>query len=69
MIKDPKTVGPDTKTLDAISIMHEKKIGCLPVLENDMLLGIVTEHDMINLSANFFQEITDATNLLSKDNK
>ena len=69
MIKDPTTVGPDTKTLDAVSIMHEKKIGCLPVLENDMLLGIVTEHDMMNLSANFFQELTDATKSLAKDNK
>lgn len=69
MIKDPTTVGPETKTLDAVSIMHEKKIGCLPVLENDLLLGIVTEHDMMNLSANFFQEITDATKSLAKDKK
>ncbi len=60
MIKDPITVGPETKTLDAISLMHENKIGCLPVVEQEQLLGIVTEHDMMNLSVNLFKEISDA---------
>jgi len=27
--------------------MMEKKIGCLPVLEGDRLVGIVTETDML----------------------
>ena len=69
MIKDPITVGPETKTLDAISIMHEKKIGCLPVVEKELLLGIVTEHDMMNLSVNLFKEISDAIKSQAKKGK
>jgi len=60
MLKNPVTVSPETKTLDAISIMHKKKLGCLPVVKNGMLLGIVTEHDFMNLSANLLKEIEDA---------
>lgn len=59
-LKNPVTVSPETKTLDAISVMHEKKLGCLPVVKNEMLLGIVTEHDFMNLSANLLKEIADA---------
>ncbi len=69
MIKDPITVGPETKTLDAISIMHEKKIGCLPIVEKELLLGIVTEHDMMNLSVNLFKEISDAIKSEAKKGK
>lgn len=60
MLKNPYTVSPETKTVDAVAVMHEKKIGCLPVVKNGMLVGIVTEHDFMNLSANLLEEISDA---------
>lgn len=60
MIKEPITVSPGTKTVDAVSIMHENKIGCLPVVDNNTLVGIVTEHDFMNLSVNLLKEISDA---------
>ena len=45
MIKEPITVTPETKTLDAIQIMRERKIGSLPVVRDGLLLGLVTENE------------------------
>ena len=69
MLKNPVTVSPETKTLDAISVMHKKKLGCLPVVKNEMLLGIVTEHDFMNLSANLLKEIANAIGSRGKGEK
>ena len=47
MNREPITVHADTPTVDAIRLMREKKLACLPVTRNDKLVGIVTEHDLI----------------------
>lgn len=39
------TIGADARVLDALKLMAEKDIGALPVLENDKLVGIVSERD------------------------
>jgi CBS domain-containing protein len=39
------SVVPDTTVLEAITLMADKTIGSLLVMENDELLGIVTERD------------------------
>ena len=41
------TIAPDATVKEAARIMIEKKIGCLPVLENVKLLGIITETDIL----------------------
>jgi CBS domain-containing protein len=46
------TVSPDTSVKDAARIMVEKKIGCLPVMENDSLVGLVTESDILRYVVN-----------------
>src|SRR5690606_31299031 len=43
MIVDPVTVTPDTKTLDAMNRMREQKVGCLPVVEDERLVGVITQ--------------------------
>ncbi|NND77852.1 MAG: CBS domain-containing protein [Flavobacteriales bacterium] len=50
MVKDVYTVKEDTKIVDAIKLMKEKEIGCLPVIQNDHLIGIVTIADLIDLN-------------------
>lgn len=42
-----KWVTPQTPATDAAARMHTDKIGCLPVLENNELVGIVTVTDML----------------------
>ena len=39
------SVGPDTTVLDAITIMADKTIGSLVIMDDDELLGIMTERD------------------------
>lgn len=41
------TVGPDTPLQEAAELMQEHKIGCLPVMENERLVGILTEGDFV----------------------
>lgn len=47
MNRSPVTVHPDTPTVDAIRMMREQKLSCLPVTRKNKLVGIVTEHDLI----------------------
>ncbi len=46
---DPISIGLDATVQDAARLMMEHKIGCLPVLEDDRLVGIVTETDMLQV--------------------
>ena len=41
------TIGPDAPVQDAARVMVEKKIGCLPVVEEGSLVGILTETDIL----------------------
>lgn len=47
MSPDPITIGPDATVTEAARLMVEMRIGALPVLEDDRLIGIVTEGDLI----------------------
>ena len=40
------TISPDTKLNDAYRLMHEKNIRHLPVMENNKLVGMVTDRDL-----------------------
>ncbi|AUX19611.1 hypothetical protein SOCEGT47_000630 [Sorangium cellulosum] len=55
MRPDPVTVTPETPTLDAMRIMREQRVGCLPVVAGGRLVGIVTEHDLIGVSARLLE--------------
>ncbi len=50
MIAGPKvvTVTPDRTVERAASMLNESRIGCLPVIEDDMVVGIITESDLMN---------------------
>lgn len=43
------TVTPQTPILEAADVLLHATIGCLPVVENDRLVGIVTETDFLGL--------------------
>lgn len=48
MRKFPFTADPADAVEDAARLMREKKIGCLPVTDNDNLVGIVTGLDLLD---------------------
>ena len=39
------TIGPDAKVFDALKLMAEKEIGALVAVENDRVVGILSERD------------------------
>jgi CBS domain-containing protein len=51
MTTDPATTTPDTPLADAARVMLERKIGCLPVLEDGRMVGILTESDFLRFVA------------------
>ncbi len=51
MSAPPITIAPDASVEEAAQVMADRKIGCLPVLEDDRLLGIVTETDVLRYFA------------------
>ncbi|MCR5723630.1 MAG: CBS domain-containing protein [Treponema sp.] len=46
MTKSPETVQADEVIEEAARIMADKGIGCLPVMKDGLLVGIVTESDL-----------------------
>ncbi|MEM7754772.1 MAG: glutamate-cysteine ligase family protein [Planctomycetota bacterium] len=50
MEPDPVTVSPDTPTLEAITLMRNHHIACLPVVEDGRLVGILSDRDYTDLA-------------------
>lgn len=47
MNPQPITTTPDTPITEAAAVMLRSKVGCLPVLDGDRLVGILTESDFV----------------------
>lgn len=56
MRKNLITIAPETPTLEALYIMREKNIGCLPVVKEEKLVGLVTAHDFLTVSTKLLEE-------------
>ena len=56
MKTDPVTVCSTTPTLEALELMRSGKVGCLPVVDDGQLVGIVTSYDFLDASARLFKE-------------
>jgi acetoin utilization protein AcuB len=56
MTPKPKliTITPDTLIEEAVQLMHDNKIGCLPVVEGGKLYGIFTETDALDHLVDIF---------------
>ncbi|MGZ3495148.1 MAG: CBS and ACT domain-containing protein, partial [Thermodesulfobacteriota bacterium] len=48
------TISPDTIIEEAVQLMHDHKIGCLPVLEGGKLYGLFTETDALDHLVDIF---------------
>ena len=53
MSTPPVVIGPDASVEEAAQMMAEKKIGCLPVVDGDELLGLITETDVLRYFAGY----------------
>lgn len=56
MRKELTTVTPETPTVEAIRLMRRYRIGCLPVVMDDRLVGIITEEDFMDIASKLLEE-------------
>lgn len=52
MLKEVITIGEDVALEEAARIMADKKIGCLPVMRDGALVGIISDNDIFNTMVN-----------------
>ena len=49
MVKNPYTISPDMPAEEALQLGQEKGYGAFPVVENNRLVGMVTESDIVRM--------------------
>jgi CBS domain-containing protein len=49
-------VAPDTETVEAIRLMRRYRIGCLPVIQDGRLVGILTEEDFMTIASKLLEQ-------------
>lgn len=57
MIENPITIGPESRILEAMYLMRDNKIGCLPVVNGKELIGIMTEMDFLRISGRLIERL------------
>lgn len=58
MIREPITVTQETTLIQAMAIMRENKIGCLPVVKDKELIGIITEMDFLRVTSRLLERMS-----------
>jgi acetoin utilization protein AcuB len=56
MTRDPVTVRPDQPVFEAANLLHTRRFGCLPVVENGELVGIISTTDMLRLLVHMIRD-------------
>jgi CBS domain-containing protein len=56
MKRELATVTPETTTIEALRTMRRLRVGCLPVVDGDRLVGIVTDEDFMDLASRLLEE-------------
>ncbi len=62
MNQQPIFADPKTTTIEAIQIMRDKRISCLPVVEAEKLVGVITEYDLIKIASHVLEADLKAYN-------
>ncbi|MFO7895104.1 MAG: CBS domain-containing protein [Longimicrobiales bacterium] len=58
MTRGPITIPPDTTVVDAIRLMREHGVSCLPVVQDAQLVGIISERDFLPLASELLDNPT-----------
>ena len=56
MKRELHTITPETETIEALRTMRRLRVGCLPVLQDDRLIGIVTEEDFMEIASKLLEQ-------------
>jgi CBS domain-containing protein len=47
MITDVHAIEPDTTVVEAAEQMRQKNVGVLPIVDNDQVIGVITDRDLV----------------------
>lgn len=56
MERNPKSVPPESPTREAIELMRQKRVSCLPVVSDGKLVGILSERDFLPIAYDLLEE-------------
>lgn len=63
MRHDPITVRPEATVIEAMELMRSHNVGCLPVVNKNKLVGIITESNFLNITASLFKRFASRKKL------
>lgn len=59
MTRDVQVVEPGTSLRQAARLMLGHKLGCLPVVEGERLVGLITEADLVRFAVELIEDLDD----------
>ena len=57
MIAKPITISPEKSIMEALSVMRENRVGCLPVVKGKELIGIITEKGFLATTSRLIERL------------
>jgi CBS domain-containing protein len=60
MVRDVATVDVNASLRHAALFLERHKIGCLPVLDDDKLVGIITDTDFVAVAINVLEQLEES---------
>ena len=57
MIPKPITITPNSSIMEAMYLMRDNKVGCLPVVKEGELIGLITEMDFLRITGRLLETI------------
>lgn len=67
MVIDVATVDINAGLRQAALFLEKHKIGCLPVLDNEQLVGIITDTDFVAVAINLLEQIEETEPFVEDD--
>ena len=60
MVTDIATVSREASLRQAALFLEKYRIGCLPIVEGDVLVGIITDSDFVAVAINLLEQIEES---------
>ena len=57
MVSDPIIINHDANIIEAMNLMKKHQIGCLPVVHDEELVGIITEKDFLGIAGRLIERL------------
>jgi CBS domain-containing protein len=67
MITDVTTITPDAEIVEAVDLLAAGRLGCLPVVKNSRLVGILTETDCLRYLSDLLKTTTSEHSAVSNE--